>query len=146
MRAIILAAFVGAYAAPAHSQGAAAIPVGVVQAEQQPIAKTLDFVGRVDAINRVEIRARVKGYLEEVLFKEGDLVKEGAAPLSHRKRACFKRRSSRPKARWSAPRRQHELAVRTGSAQAELYAKNVSAGTAVGRSRRVGGSKRRAPS
>jgi membrane fusion protein, multidrug efflux system len=31
-------------------------------------------VGRVEAINRVEIRARVKGYLEAVLFKEGDLV------------------------------------------------------------------------
>jgi hypothetical protein len=30
-------------------------------------------VGRVEAINRVEIRARVKGYLA-VLFKEGDLL------------------------------------------------------------------------
>jgi hypothetical protein len=44
MRAIILAAFVCAYAPNAHSQGAAAVPVGVVQAELRPIAKTLDFV------------------------------------------------------------------------------------------------------
>ena len=86
MRAIILAAFVCAYAPNAHSQGAAAVPVGVVQAELRPIAKTLDFVGRVEAINRVEIRARVTGYLEAVLFKEGDLVKEGAAALPHRER------------------------------------------------------------
>src|SRR5271166_6169049 len=65
--------------APARSQqGApATIPVGTVLAEKQPISKALDFVGRIDAINRVEIRARVKGYLEAVLFKEGDLVKEG---------------------------------------------------------------------
>ena len=58
MRAIILAAFVCAYAPSAHSQGAAAVPVGVVKAELRPIAKTLDFVGRVDAINRVDVRAK----------------------------------------------------------------------------------------
>ena len=55
-----------------------AVPVGVVAAERKPVTKSLDFVGRVEAINRVEVRARVTGYLEEVLFKEGDLVKQGA--------------------------------------------------------------------
>jgi membrane fusion protein (multidrug efflux system) len=56
-----------------------AIPVGTVTAERKPIAEGREFVGRVEAINRVEIRARVTGYLEEFLFKEGDLIKEGAA-------------------------------------------------------------------
>ena len=55
----------------------AAVAVGTVYAERKPIAKTADFVGRIEAINRVEIRARVKGYLEAVLFKEGELVQEG---------------------------------------------------------------------
>ena len=66
--------------APAHAQqGApAAIPVGVVAVERKPITKTSEFVGRVEAVNRVQIVARVTGYLEAVLFKEGDLVKEGA--------------------------------------------------------------------
>jgi membrane fusion protein (multidrug efflux system) len=50
----------------------AAIPVGVVKAEHKSIEKTLDFVGRIEAVNRVEIRARVQGFLEAVLFKEGD--------------------------------------------------------------------------
>jgi len=50
----------------------ATIPVGVVKAERKPIEKTRDFVGRVEAVNRVEIRARVQGFLEAVLFKEGD--------------------------------------------------------------------------
>src|ERR1700724_1805166 len=55
-----------------------AVPVGVVTAERKPVTKSLDFVGRVEAVNRVEVRARVTGYLQDVLFKEGDLVKEGA--------------------------------------------------------------------
>jgi membrane fusion protein (multidrug efflux system) len=57
--------------------GATAVPVGIVTAEKKPVTKSLDFVGRVDAVQRVEIKARVTGYLEKVLFKEGDLIKEG---------------------------------------------------------------------
>ena len=55
----------------------AAVPVGVVKAEKKSIAKSLDFVGRVEAVDRVEVKARVTGYLEGVLFKEGDLIKAG---------------------------------------------------------------------
>ncbi len=36
-----------------------------------------DFPGRIDAINSVEVRARVTGYLEKVHFKEGEEVKKG---------------------------------------------------------------------
>ena len=74
----------------AHAQGGepAAVAVGTVYAERQPIAKTADFVGRIEAINRVEIRARVKGYLEAVLFKEGDLIKEGQ-PLYRIEKGLF---------------------------------------------------------
>ena len=52
-------------------------PVGTVYAQRQQVAQTRDFVGRVNAIDRVEIQARVKGYLEAVLFKEGDPIKQG---------------------------------------------------------------------
>jgi membrane fusion protein (multidrug efflux system) len=65
-----------------------AIPVGTVTAERKPIAESREFVGRVEAINRVEIRARVTGYLEEVLFNEGDLIKEGA-PLYRIENSMF---------------------------------------------------------
>jgi membrane fusion protein, multidrug efflux system len=75
---------------PARAQSGepGAVAVGTVYAERQPIAKTADFVGRIEAINRVEIRARVKGYLEAVLFKEGDLVKEGQ-PLYRIEKGLF---------------------------------------------------------
>src|SRR3974390_451809 len=53
-----------------------AAPVGTVYAQRQKVTQTRDFVGRVNATNRVEIQARVKGYLEAVLFKEGDAVKK----------------------------------------------------------------------
>jgi membrane fusion protein, multidrug efflux system len=79
MRVAFLAGLaVFALSLPADAQQQpTAVPVGVVKAELRPIADTLEFVGRVEAINRVEIRARVTGFLDDVLFKEGDPVKEG---------------------------------------------------------------------
>jgi membrane fusion protein (multidrug efflux system) len=75
---------------PAYGQQTAppTIPVGVVQAQKKPISKTDDFVGRIEAINRVQIAARVKGFLEDVKFTEGDLIKEGA-PLYKIERGLF---------------------------------------------------------
>jgi len=55
----------------------ATVPVGTFAARLAPITHTADFVGRVEAINKVEVRARVTGFLEDVKFKEGDDVKEG---------------------------------------------------------------------
>lgn len=68
-----------AAAVPVAAQQAqpGAVPVGTVYAERQSISNIRDFVGRVEATGRVDIRARVQGYLEQVLFKEGDIVKKG---------------------------------------------------------------------
>lgn len=66
-----------------------AIPVVTVLAETKPVSETKDFVGRIEAMERVEVRARVTGYLEAVLFKEGDLVKEGQ-PLYRIEQGLFK--------------------------------------------------------
>ncbi len=59
------------------AQQPTAIPVGTVAAELRPITKATEFVGRVEARERVEIRARVTGFLQDVLFKEGEAVKAG---------------------------------------------------------------------
>src|SRR6185295_12112349 len=95
-------------------------------AEKRPIAKTIDFVGRVEAINRVEVRARVKGYLEAVLFKEGDLVNEGA-PLYRIEKGLFEAAVEQARGALETSKAQHELAIKTRKRQDELFAKNVAA-------------------
>jgi membrane fusion protein, multidrug efflux system len=65
------------------------VAVGVVRAELKSISSTADFVGRVESINRVQIVARVTGFLEDVKFKEGDIVKEGT-PLYLIEQGLFK--------------------------------------------------------
>ena len=62
---------------PSRAQQPAAIPVGTVAAELRPITQSTEFVGRVEAMEHVDVRARVTGFLQKMLFKEGDLVKEG---------------------------------------------------------------------
>ncbi|WP_300783176.1 efflux RND transporter periplasmic adaptor subunit [Enhydrobacter sp.] len=47
-------------------------------AEKRAVTQATTFVGRVQAKDRVEVKARVTGYLEEILFKEGDVVAAGA--------------------------------------------------------------------
>jgi membrane fusion protein (multidrug efflux system) len=122
--------FVCASALPAYSEQSAptTVPVGTVVAQKQPIAQTLDFVGRVEAINRVDIRARVKGYLEAVLFKEGDLVKEGAA-LYRIEKGLFQAAVDQAQGALETSKAQHDLYVKNRKRQEELTAKNV--GTAV---------------
>ena len=73
----------------AQQPGPAAVPVGTVIAERKPIARMADFVGRIQAIERVDIQARITGYLEQVLFKEGESVKEGQ-PLYRIEKDLFK--------------------------------------------------------
>jgi membrane fusion protein (multidrug efflux system) len=50
----------------------------VISAEKRPVTESVRFVGRIQAIERVDVRARVTGFLEEVLFQDGDRVKTGA--------------------------------------------------------------------
>jgi membrane fusion protein, multidrug efflux system len=76
------------YPVLAQQPPSTAVPVGVAKAERKPIAKAGDFVGRVEALSRVEIRARITGFLEQVLFKEGDLIKEGT-PLYRIEKGLF---------------------------------------------------------
>ncbi len=51
--------------------------VGVVEAASRPVTESIEFVGRVEAVDRVALRARVTGFLEQRLFTEGQEVKEG---------------------------------------------------------------------
>src|SRR5690242_9727881 len=61
-------------------QAAVALPpptVGVQAVTLKGVNRTFSFVGRIKAVNEVELRARVEGFLEKVLFTEGQHVKAG---------------------------------------------------------------------
>ena len=51
--------------------------VTVMQPKQQDLQDEDEYVGRFVAINTVEVRARVSGYLENVNFRDGSRVKQG---------------------------------------------------------------------
>lgn len=55
----------------------AAPAVMVTLAKKQDIADQFVYFGRVDATARVEIRARIDGYLGPLAFEQGSFVKEG---------------------------------------------------------------------
>ncbi len=55
----------------------APIPVTVSHPLQREVNDYVDFTSRVAAVESVEVRARVGGYLEKIHFKEGTLVKKG---------------------------------------------------------------------
>jgi membrane fusion protein, multidrug efflux system len=49
--------------------------VGVITVKRQPITQSTEYVGRIQATNRVNVVARVAAYLDERLFTEGTEVK-----------------------------------------------------------------------
>jgi membrane fusion protein (multidrug efflux system) len=67
------------FAAPALAQPGPQGPpaVGVITAERRPVTETTEFIGRVEAIDRVDLRARVTGFLDERSFREGQEVSAG---------------------------------------------------------------------
>ena len=64
--------------APALAQQPSAPPPAVLvqAAEMKPIADQAEFIGRAAAVDKVELRARVKGFLGPRKFADGDQVKK----------------------------------------------------------------------
>ncbi len=74
-RSIAAAAVLIACSGPATAQIVdPAVLVGI--AELKPLGRQAEFIGRVQAIDKVDLRARVQGFLGPRLFKDGDLVKK----------------------------------------------------------------------
>jgi membrane fusion protein (multidrug efflux system) len=61
----------------ANAQQDAPAPAVLVQpAELRSMSKQAEFVGRAEALEKVDLRARVQGFLGARLFKDGDIVSE----------------------------------------------------------------------
>jgi multidrug efflux system membrane fusion protein len=59
------------------AKAVAATPVSVAVVEQRDVAFWDEFSGRLEAVERVEVRSRVAGAVKAVHFREGALVKDG---------------------------------------------------------------------
>ena len=55
----------------------AAIPVSVATVKLQDVTTWQEFSGRLEAVDRVDLRSRVAGAIQSVNFREGALVKKG---------------------------------------------------------------------
>src|SRR6266404_6819056 len=62
---------------PREAPPAGPVAVTVSYPVERNVTDYADFTARIAAVDSVEVRAHVWGYLEKVNFKEGDLVKQG---------------------------------------------------------------------
>jgi membrane fusion protein, multidrug efflux system len=62
---------------PASNAAPTPPPVTVSTPIQKPITEWDEYTGRFTAVETVEIRARVSGFIESVNFNEGQIVKQG---------------------------------------------------------------------
>jgi multidrug efflux system membrane fusion protein len=77
--AVLLAAALSACGEkpPQQPAAAAAPPVTIAQPVKRTVTDWDEFTGRFDAVEEVQIRARVGGYVTSVEFRDGDIVKTG---------------------------------------------------------------------
>src|SRR4029077_15124092 len=67
----------GGARAPSEAPPAAPVTVTVSSHAEQDVTDYADFTARIAAVDSVEVRAHVWGYLDKVNFKEGALVEKG---------------------------------------------------------------------
>ena len=85
MRSVIVGFILALVIASAGQEGvalaqapAAAPPaVGVAKVAKHPVTETDQFIGRIQAVARVDIVPRVNAFIEAVVFQEGNEVKKG---------------------------------------------------------------------
>ena len=71
-------ALLGSHGAHAQAAAGAALPqVTVAEAMVRPVSDSADFTGQLQAVDAVDVRPRVGGYVNSVEFKEGTDVHQG---------------------------------------------------------------------
>ena len=94
MRILVLGFCVGragCAAAPSGAPVTALTPVTVSRPVERYVTDYADFTARTAAVDSVEVRARVWGYLDKVNFKEGALVQKGDILFSNSTRGRMRR-------------------------------------------------------
>src|SRR3954452_19072370 len=75
--ATVMAAVAGCKETQAKAPPKKPPEVFVAQPTVDTVTEFEEFTGRTSAVFTVDVRARVSGYLDEVLFKDGSEVKQG---------------------------------------------------------------------
>jgi membrane fusion protein (multidrug efflux system) len=65
------------FGARAQTPESPAPAVTVATIKLEDVAQNIEFIGRIETMQQVDVRARVQGFLEQVAFTEGQDVKEG---------------------------------------------------------------------
>jgi membrane fusion protein, multidrug efflux system len=118
-------------------QTLAPVPVGVVTVKPTAVTLGEAFVGRVNAIQKVDVRSRVTGFIEARLFEEGTVVQQGA-PLFRIERGTYEAITEQRRADLASAeaqvqnaevqlRRAHELAQRDNIARATVDEREAAA-------------------
>jgi len=74
---LFLAVFAGFGCRKASAPSQSALPVNVVTVVEKEVNEWDEFTGRLDPVESVEIRPRVSGYITEIHFEAGAIVKKG---------------------------------------------------------------------
>jgi len=121
-----LAAFALAFlaAGPASRAQQGPMPVDVAKPLVQRIFDWDEYTGRFEAVQRVELRARVSGYLDRVSFADGQLVTKGDVLFTIDPRP-FQAEYARLDAELKAARAQQALAVAQLKRSEQLIGRNV---------------------
>src|SRR5262249_4814579 len=77
MLSVASLALSGCSRTPGEDASSTPTPVSVSYPVVREVTDYADFTGRIAAVDSVQVRARVWGYLDKVNFKEGALVKKG---------------------------------------------------------------------
>src|SRR5436305_8106378 len=59
------------------TKDAAPLPVNFVNAVEKQVSEWDEFTGRLEAVESVDIRPRVSGYITEIHFEAGAIIKKG---------------------------------------------------------------------
>jgi multidrug efflux system membrane fusion protein len=74
---VLITCFAGCAKPPAGPPAMSPPAVTVAKPVSKHIVDHADFTGQLAAVDNVDIRPRVSGYIDRIVFKEGDLVKAG---------------------------------------------------------------------
>lgn len=130
LSAVIIATGIGAAAVsggesePAAQEAQAPASVSVARVEPRDLTAWNEFSGRLEAVERVEVRPRVAGLVEEVHFREGALVKKGDL-LFTVDREPYAAEVARTEAELASARSRYEFARADLSRARQLVAKGT---------------------